>query len=159
MRGHPIGHLGLHHHHGEAQRIELLEAAQHHRRRHTVWKVGDQGDRRAKRGCEVFEGHVHRVSRDDLEVATSSRGLRQHGKHPRVPLDRDHGAGRAAQRQCQRADARTDLEDRFVARESCETHDATDDVVIHEKMLAQRLAGVESVSAQHGRSGPWCREA
>jgi hypothetical protein len=145
--GEPVGDLRLHHDEDPLEARQVLEGGEQDRHGHVVREVRHERRRRLA-GQEARVGKSHGVRLDDLEAPRGGRrelgdGLRQCGRQRRVDLDRDDVRLGLQQRERERAETGTDLEDPLARADARGAHDAANGSGVVHEVLAERLRGAD----------------
>ena len=133
-----VGHLALHHHAPALQRRCVLEGLDHERGRDVVREVGDE---LCGFGLELVDRELERVSPDESERSSTRRARRA---TPARASDRARSSGRAARsarRRVRMPRPGPTSSTTSVERRSLESLDHTEDVLVDEEVLAERLLG------------------
>ncbi len=141
-----------------------LQPAGQELRRDVIGKIGADPQRRAA-GLrdQRFGSDFKRVAGDDLEPAgPAGADFGQRGQGPRVALDRDHlFRALRQQRAGERARSGADFDHHDAVERTCGAGDLARQIEIEQEVLAERLAGAESVRRDDvaQRRQPVCGDA
>ena len=142
----PLADLALHHHEEALDHRRGLERADHDGRRDVVRKVRDHHP-----GVSRVEARVpvdaQRVVVHDLDIASLDDFFEDRHEMT-IELDRAHVRARVGQRDRERTDAGTDLDDPIARLQLREPHDAARGVRVGEEVLTERLRRPHAVAGQ-----------
>ena len=140
----PVGRLPLHHHAPALERGRMLERLDHERRRDVVRKVRHELRRRRLERVRI-DGE--RVAEDQADVLVVTERLAERLLEGAVELDGVDEADLLRQIAGEDAETGTDLEDDVDFVERGQAPDDTQDVLVDEEVLAERLLRPDT----HGR--------
>jgi hypothetical protein len=153
-----VGDLALHHHDELRDRRDPVEDIDHQRDGHAVWEVRDEAPAVPSHDRSECR-HVRRVEAFEADVGTLADRFAERGQQRTVQLDGDDVAPGVGQRERQRAEPRTDLEDGVAGADAGIEDDRAREVRIGEEVLTERSGRGDAVPLGEGSEGGAPRRA